>query len=74
MFFINYLLALALFVIIYLATRLVLFWRKKKAIWPLTDINLLIRAITYSVITLLLLGILHIVFRKINTIKILRKD
>ena len=74
MFFINYLLALALFVIIFLATRLVLFWRKKKAIWPLTNINLLIRAITYSGLTLLLLGILHIVFKKINIINLLWLD
>lgn len=74
MFFINYLLALTLFVIIYLATRLVLFWSKKKAIWPIVDIDLLIRAIAYSGITLLLLGILHIVFRKINTINLLWLD
>lgn len=74
MFFINYLLALTLFVIIYLATRLVLFWSKKKAIWPIVDFNLLIRAITYSGLTLLLLGILHLVFRKINTINLLWLD
>ena len=74
MFFINYLLALALFIVIYISIRLVLFWFKKRAIWPLFDIDLLIRAITYSAITLLLLGILHIVFKKINTINLLWLD
>ena len=74
MFFINYLLALSLYVVIYLATRLVLFWLKKKPIWPLVDLNLLIRSIAYSGITLLLLGILHIVFKKINIVNLLWLD
>ena len=74
MFFLNYLFALVIFVVIYLAERLVLFWFKKKAIWPLVDLNLLIDSIFYSGLTLLLLGILHLVFKKVNTINLLWLD
>ena len=74
MFILNYLFALIAFVIIYLGERLVLFWMKKKAIWSLVDLNLLIDSIFYSGLTLLLLGILHIVFRKINTVNLLWLD
>ena len=74
MFFLNYLFALLAFVIIYLAERLVLFWLKKRAIWPLVDFDLLINAIAYSVFSLILLGVLHLVFKKINTINLLWLD
>ena len=74
MFFLNYLFALLLFIIIYLIERLLLFWFKKKAIWPLIDFNVLIRAIAYSGFSLILLGILHLVFKKINTINRLWLD
>ena len=74
MFFLNYLFALIAFVIIYLAERLVLFWLKKKDIWPLVDFSLLKDAIVYSALSLLLLGVLHIVFKKINTINLLWLD
>ena len=74
MFLLNYLFALVAFVIIYLAERLILFWFKKKEIWPLVDFNLLKDAIAYSVLSLILLGILHIVFKKINTINLLWLD
>ena len=74
MFFLNYLFALVIFVVIYLAERLVLFWFKKKAIWPLVDSNLLIDSIVYSGFTLLLLGIIHLVFKKVNTINLLWLD
>ena len=74
MFFLNYLFALLLFIIIYLIERLLLFWFKKKAIWPLIDFNVLIRAIAYSGFSLILLGILHLVFKKINTINLLWLD
>ena len=74
MFFLNYLLALLLFVIIYLSIRLVLFWFKKNPIWPLIDWNLLINAIAYSGLTLIMLGIMHLVFKRINTINLLWLD
>ena len=74
MFIVNYLFALLAFAIIYLAERLILFWFKKKAIWSLVDFNLLKDAVVYSVLSLLLLGILHIVFRKVNTLNLLWID
>ena len=74
MFFINYLLALSLFVIIYLVTRLVLFCFKKVTFWPLVDFSTLIRAIAYSGITLLFIGVIHLVFKRINTINLLWLD
>ena len=74
MFIVNYLFALLAFTVIYLAERLVLFWLKKKAIWPLVDYRLLVAAIAYSGITLILLGILHIVFKKVHTINLLWLD
>ena len=74
MFFLNYLFALVIFVVTYLAERLILFWFKKKDIWPLVDFNLLIDSIVYSVFTLLLLGIIHLVFKKVNTINLLWLD
>ena len=74
MFIINYLFALLAFVIIYLAERLFLFWTKKKGIWPLISINLLIDAIAYSAFELVLLGILHLLFKKVNTYNLLFLD
>ena len=74
MIFINYLLALVLFALIYLGVRLVRFWLKKEPIWPLLSWNLLINGIAYSVLTLVLLGVLHLVFKKINTINLLWLD
>ena len=74
MVFLNYLLALLLFVVIYLAQRLVLFWAKKKPIWPLVDYNLLIDGIAYTTIVIVLIGVLHIVFKKIQPINLLWLD
>ena len=74
MVFLNYLLALFLFVVIYLVTRLILFWFKKKPIWPLFSFNLLIDAITYTALVIVLLGILHLVFKKIQPINLLWLD
>ena len=74
MILIDYLLAILLFVVIYLAQRLVLFWMKKKPIWPLFDKDLLVDSITYLVLVIVLLGILHIIFRKIQTINLLWLD
>ena len=74
MIFLNYLLAVLLFVVIYLAHRLVLFWFKKKPICPLVSFDLLIDAITYTVLVVVLLGILHLVFKKIQPINLLWLD
>ena len=74
MLIIHYLLAVLAFVIIYLAERLILFWLKKKAIWPLIDYHLLVDAITYTVLFIILISVLHIVYKKINTINLLWLD
>ena len=74
MLFLNYLFALLLFVVIYLAQRLVLFWTKKKPIWPLVDYNLLIDGIAYTILVIVLIGILHIAFKKIQSINLLWLD
>ena len=74
MIFLNYLLAVLLFVVIYLGHRLILFWFKKKPIWPLVSFDLLIDAITYTVLVVVLLGILHLVFKKIQPINLLWLD
>ena len=74
MIFLNYLLALSLFVVIYLAQRLVLFWAKKKPIWPLVSYDLLTDGIAYTALVIVLLGILHIIFKKIQPINLLWLD
>ena len=74
MILLNYLLAVLLFVVIYLAQRLVLFWFKKKPIWPLVSYDLLIDSIVYTGLVIVLLGILHIVFRKVQPINLLWLD
>ena len=74
MLIIHYLLAVLAFVVIYLAERLILFWLKKKEIWPLIDYRLLVDGITYTVIFIVLIGVLHITFKKINTINLLWLD
>lgn len=74
MILLNYLLALLLFVVIYLAQRLVSFWVKKKPIWPLFSFDLLKDAIAYTVLVFLVIGVLHIVFKKVQTINLLWLD
>ena len=73
-FFLNYLIALLVFVVIVLLERVILLWIKKKPIWPLFDIDLLITAVAYSFITLLFIGILHLVFKKIDAIGLVWLD
>ena len=67
MILIDYLLALSLFVIIYLISRLFLHLIKKKNFWPLFNYSLLVSAITYTALVILLIGVLHIVFKKIDS-------
>ena len=74
MIFINYLLALLLFVVVYLGQRLILFWFKKKPIWPLLSFDLLIDAISYTAISIILITILHLIFKKIQPINLLWLD
>ena len=74
MLIINYLLAIATFIVIYLAERLVLFWIKKKPMWPLISYDLLVDAISYTAAFLVLIGILHLVFKKVDTLGLIWFD
>ena len=74
MLIINYLLALSIFLVIYLLERLFLLWFKKKPIWPLISFDLLKDAVFYSGISLLFILILHLVFKKIDNISLIWLD
>ena len=74
MILIDYLFALLIFTIIYLSERLVLFWRKKKPIWPFFDKDLLVDFIVYYVLCLLWISILHLVFKKTQSLNLIWLD
>ena len=74
MLIINYLIALAIFAIIYFLERLFLLWFKKRPLWPLISFDLLKDGIFYSFISLILLLILHLVFKKIDMVSLLWLD
>ena len=67
MVFLNYLVAILVFVVLYLIERLFMMWLKKIRIWPLISWDLLVNAIAYTVLSFLLIGIIHIVFKKVNS-------
>ena len=64
----NYLIAVLTFVVLYLFEKLILLWREKKPLLPLVSWALLVDAIAYTVLSFLLIGIIHIVFKKIDAI------
>ena len=74
MLIINYLLALAVFAVIYLVERLFLLWFKKKPLWPCLSFDLLKDAVFYSALSFLLFLILHLVFKKIDMVSLLWLD
>ena len=74
MIFLNFLFAILLFVIIYLIEKLLVFLFKKKPFWPLFNYDLLIDAIAYTVLSFLLMTIIHLVFKKINSFNLLWLD
>ena len=74
MILIDYLFALLIFTIIYLSERLVLFWRKKKPIWPFFDKDLLVDFIVYYVLCLLWISILHLAFKKTQSLNLIWLD
>ena len=47
---------------------------KKKTFWPLFNYDLLIDAIAYTVLSFLLMTIIHLVFKKINSFNLLWLD
>ena len=74
MLIINYLVAIVIFVLIYSIEKLFLLWFKKKPLWPVLSYDLLVDAITYTVLSFLLIGIIHIVFKKIDAIGLIWLD
>ena len=71
---INFLIAIATFVILYLLERLFSLWLRKKPFWPLLSWSLLVDAIAYTVLFFLLIGIIHIVFKKVDVIGLIGLD
>ena len=69
----NYIIALLVFVVIYLLERLVLLWLKKKPL-PIISYGLLVDAIAYTALTFLLIGIVHIVFKKVDAVGLVWLD
>ena len=63
-----------MFALLYLGERLVLLWLRKRDFKNLISWKLLINAVTYSGLSIILLGILHLVFKKINPINLLWLD
>ena len=74
MLIVNILLALLTFIIIFLLEKLALFLLKKEKLWPLFSYNLLVNATSYTILALLLIGVLHIVFKKVDTISLIWLD
>ena len=70
----NYLIAVISFVVIYLFERLVLLWWKKKPLLPIVSYALLVDAIAYTLLSFLLIGIIHIVFKKVDAIGLIWLD
>ena len=74
MFVFNCLIAILLFVVIYLLERLILLWLKKKPLWSIIGYDLLVDAIAYTALTFLLIGVIHIAFKKIDAIGLIWLD
>ena len=70
----NLLIAVISFVVIYLFERLVLLWWKKKPLLPIVSYALLVDAIAYTLLSFLLIGIIHIVFKKVDAIGLIWLD
>ena len=70
----NYLIAILIFVVIYLVEKLLLFWIKKKPLLPFVSYALLVDAIAYTCLSFLLIGVIHIVFKKIDAIGLIWLD
>ena len=62
----NYLVCILVFVVIYLLEKVILLWTKKKPLLPIVGWSLLVDAIAYTVLSFLLIGVIHLVFKKID--------
>ena len=70
----NFLIAILVFVVFYLLEKLVLLWIKKKPLLPIVSYALLVDAIAYTCLSFLLIGIIHLVFKKIDAIGLIWLD
>ena len=70
----NYLIAILVFVVIYLFEKLILLWIKKKPLLPLVSWALLVDAIAYTSLSFLLIGVIHLVFKKVDAIGLIWLD
>ena len=70
----NYLIAILAFVVIYLFEKLILLWIKKKPLLPFVNWALLVDAIAYTSLSFLLIGVIHIVFKKVDAISLIWLD
>ncbi len=70
----NFLIAILVFVVFYLLEKLALLWIKRKPLLPLVSYALLVDAIAYTALSFLLIGIIHIIFKKIDAIGLVWLD
>ena len=71
---INYIIAILTFVILYVVERLLALWIKKKPLLPFVSYDLLVDAIAYTFLSFLLIGIIHIFYKKVDTIGLIWLD
>lgn len=74
MFALDYLFSLLTFVTIFFLERMVLLLIKKKPIWPFLSFSLLVDAVAYSAISLLIIGVVYLVFKKVDSFSLLYLD
>ena len=70
----NYLIAILIFALLYMLERLFLLWLKKKPLLPIVSYHLLVDAIIYTVLTFLLIGIIYVVFKKVDNFSVIWLD
>ena len=74
MILLNFLFAILVFVVLYALERLVLLWFEKKPLLPIFSYDLLVDAIAYTVLIFLLISIIHLIFKKVDTIGLIWLD
>ena len=70
----NYLISALIFAALYIIERLFLLWFKKKPLLPIVSHPLLVDAIAYTALAVLLIGIIHIAFKKVDILGLVWLD
>ena len=70
----NYLISILIFAVLYIFEKLFLLWLKKKPLLPIVSYSLLVDAIAYTALAFLLIGIIHIVFKKVDNLSLIWLD